>query len=238
VLFLDRLENNEVIVTASGPDAVVLLKTADIPVTHGGLFWQHAVNALAAAGLAIGLGIDLDTIRSGLRRYGREFAAAYCRLSLVDGFPVRIMFDYAASPPGFAATVTVTDAMPVSGRKFCAVTVAGNRPDWIFDETAAALAGHFQRYVLYELPPYRRGRKPGEIASRLAEAFLAVGIDPALISVVEGNEQAAQLIAREARRDDLVVVFGSDSRQTIDYYRAAFRERRDAGKDEFSRAPA
>jgi len=86
----------------------------------------------SAAALAIGLGIDLDTIRTGLRRYGREVRPAACRLDLAGGFPVGIMFDFAASPPGFAAAITVTDAMAVSGRRFCAATVPGNRPDWVF----------------------------------------------------------------------------------------------------------
>jgi cyanophycin synthetase len=236
-LFLDGSRGAEIIVWASGSNVAELVKMVDIPATKNGVFWQHASNAMAAAGLALGLGIGIDTIRLGLRRYGKEFAAAYCRLQMVDEFPVRVLFDHAASPPGFAATLSATNSMDVSGRRLCAVTVAGNRPDWVFAESAAAIAGHFQRYVVYELPRYRRGRRAGEIASGLAGALVAAGVDKTLISVVEGNEQAAQLIAREAKPDDLVVVFGSDSRQTIDYYRAAFARRLDP-VDESSRAQA
>jgi hypothetical protein len=127
--------------------------------------------------------------------------------------------------------------MGVTGRTFCAVTIVGNRPDWTFAESAAALAGHFQRYVVYELSRYRRGRKPGEIASGLARALFAAGVDKGQISVVDGNEQAAQLIAREAKTDDFVVVFGSDARHTIGCYRAAFAQRHDPAS-ELSRAQA
>jgi cyanophycin synthetase len=233
-VYIDRSGGEEMIVSASGSNAVSVLRTSEIPVTKGGLFWQHASNAMAAAALAIGLGIDIETIRMGLRRYGKEYAAAFSRLQIADDFPVPILFDFAASPPGFAATLTTTASVKVSGSRFCAFTIAGNRPDWSFAESAAALAGHFQRYVVYELPRYRRGRKPGEIASGLARALVAAGVDKGLISVVEGNEQAAQLIAREAKPDDFVVVFGSDSRHTIDYYRAAFAQ----GHNELSRAQA
>jgi len=236
-LFLDGNRGAEIIAWTLGSNTVELVKMADIPATENGVFWQHASNAMAAAGLALGLGIDIDTIRLGLRRYGKEFAAAYCRLQMVDEFPVRVLFDHAASPPGFTATLTATNTMDVSGRRFCAVTVAGNRPNSIFAESAAAIAGHFQRYVVYELPRYRRGRRVGEIASGLAHALVAAGVDKTLIAVVEGNEQAAQLIAREATPDDLVVVFGSDSRETIDYYRAAFAQRTDS-VSELSRAQA
>jgi cyanophycin synthetase len=224
VLYIDR-SGDEMIVSASGTHTISVVRASEIPVTKGGLFWQHVSNAMAAAGLAIGLGIDIETIRAGLRRYGKEYAAAFCRLQIVDKFPVPILFDYAASPPGFAATLTAIGSMNTSGRTFCAVTIAGNRPDWTFAEGAAAIAGRFQRYVVYELPQYRRGREPGEIASGLARALVAAGVDEALISVVNGNEQAAQLIAQEAKPEDFIVVFGSDSRRTIGCYRAAFAQR-------------
>jgi len=237
VLYINRGAGEETIVSASGSNVVSLVRTSEIPVTEGGVFWQHASNAMAAAGLAIGLGIDIDTIRVGLRRYGKEFAAAFCRLQIVDDLPLPILFDQTASPPGFTASLRAIASMNISGRRFCAVTIAGNRPDWTFAESAAAIAGHFQRYVVYELPRYRRGRKLGEIASSLARALLAAGVDKGLISVVEGNEQAAQLIAHEAKPDDFVVVFGSDSRQTINCYPAAFAQR--AGQaSEWSRAQA
>jgi cyanophycin synthetase len=237
VLYLDRSAGEETIVSASGSNAVSLLGASEIPVTQGGLFWQHASNAMAAAGLAIGLGIDIETIREGLRRYGKGYPGAFGRLQMVEDLPVPILFDFAASPPGFANTTATISSIPVSGLRFCALTVAGNRPDWTFAESAAAIKGHFQRYVVYELPRYRRGRKPGEIASGLARALIAAGVEKTLVSVVEGNEQAAQLIAREAKLDDFIVVFGSDSRRTIDCYRAAFAQRR-AGADELSRAEA
>ena len=233
VLYIDRSNGADTIVSASGSNAVSLIKTSEIPVTRGGVFWQHASNAMAAAGLALGLGIDIETIRAGLSRYGKEYAAAFCRLQIVDEFSVPVLFDHAASPPGVTASLTAIDSMNISGRRFCAVTVAGNRPDWTSAEVAAAIAGHFQRYVLYELPRYRRGRKPGEIAFGLAHALFAAGVDKALVSVVEGNEQAAQLIGREAKPDDFIVVFGSDSRQTIDYYRAAFAQRENPASELF-----
>ena len=217
-------DGRETIMVASGVASVALLRTADVPVTRGGLLWQHSSNAMAAAALAIGLGIDLDTIRIGLRRYGREVRSAACRLAFEDGFPVDIMFDFAASPPGFAAAITVTDAMPVSGKRICAATVPGNRPDWVFAEAAAALVGHFQRYIFFELNEYRRGRKPGEISTRLVDAMLAAGVDPASVSVVDGHTDVAALVAREAKPGDLAIVFGMDKPKVIEQYRAAFRE--------------
>jgi cyanophycin synthetase len=221
-LFLAHQEGHETITIASGADAAVLLRTADILATRDGLFWQHSSNAMAAAALAIGLGIDLDAIREGLRRYGGKFRPASCRLAFGDGFPVEILFDYAASPPAFAATITATRTIPVSGRRYCVATVPGNRPNWVFAESAAALAGHFQRYIFFELEDYRRGRNPGEIVARLSDATLAAGADPASVSGVGSHKEAAEMIAREARPGDLVVVFGMDKPAIVEQYRVAF----------------
>lgn len=225
-LFLAATDGHETIMVASGSDAIPLLRTADIPATRNGLFWQQSMNAMAAAALAIGLGVDRDAIREGLRRYGKAFRAASCRLAVDDDIPVATLFDFAVSPPGFAAAITVTDAMPVSGTRFCVATVVGNRPDWIFPESAAALAGHFGRYVFFELEDYRKGRKPGEITARLSKAVLAAGVDPKHVSVVDTYADAASLVAREAKPGDLIVVFGADKPADIEQYRAAFRDAR------------
>lgn len=214
------------IMVASGSNATALLGTAEVPVTANGIFWQHASAAMAAAALALALGVDMDTIKGGLRRYGREFPAAACRLVFPDGFPTRILFDRTTSGPAYAAAVSVTDQILVSGKRICAMTVVGNRPDWAFGESAAALAGHFQRYVCFEREDYRRGRKPGEISERLAEALIAAGVAPASVSVAHTYMDAAKTIAGEAAEEDLVVVFGTNSSALVEQYRAAFRETR------------
>jgi cyanophycin synthetase len=75
-LFLVNRYGLETIVVAFGSDESPLLTTEDIPATKIGLSWFHAMNAMAAAALAVGLGIDLDDIREGLRRYGGEYLGA------------------------------------------------------------------------------------------------------------------------------------------------------------------
>jgi cyanophycin synthetase len=225
-LFLAKKDGREMIIVASGSDAVPLLATADVPATKDGLIWFHGTNAMAAAALAIGLGIELDALRAGLRRYGREYAAAALRMVFAEGFPMRVMFDSSGKAPAYAAAVTVMDAIEVPGKRICAITLPGNRPDWAFAESAAAVAGHFQRYICFEREDYRRGRKPGEIATLLANALTAAGVAPEAVAVTGGHKDAARLLAGEATERDFIVVFGTDSIATVEDYRAAFREMR------------
>ena len=65
--------------------------------TNGGLIWFHAVNALSAAALAIGLDIGHDAIRAGLRRYGKEYAGAMPRTVFAEGFPMVTVEDCRAA---------------------------------------------------------------------------------------------------------------------------------------------
>ena len=68
-------------------------------------------------------------------------------------------------------------------------------------------------------------RKPGEIAARLADALIAAGVGPSAVSVAASHKASAGLVARAATVDDFVVVFGVDSRATVEEYRAALREK-------------
>ena len=223
-LFLAKRDGRETIVVASQSGEIPLLATDEVPATNGGLIWFHGVNALSAAALAIALGIGHDAIRSGLRRYGKEYAGAMLRAVFAEGFPMRVLFDSSGKGPAYVAAVTVTDKISVVGKKICVITVPGNRPDWAFAESAAAVAGHFQRYICFERTEYLRGRKPGEIVSRLADALVAAGVAREAVATTGGHKDAALLLAREATDEDFIAVFGTESMATVDDYRQAFRE--------------
>jgi cyanophycin synthetase len=76
-LFLANRDGRDTIVVASGSVETTLLAAAEIPATKSGSI-ELTMNAMAAAALAIGLGIDLDDIRAGLRRFGPGYAVPFC----------------------------------------------------------------------------------------------------------------------------------------------------------------
>jgi cyanophycin synthetase len=200
-----------------------LIGTAEFPASMGGVIRPNIANAMAASGLAIGLGIEHHCIREGLARYEITMASTKGRFNFPDGFPVRILFDRAADPPGLTAVISVLEAMAPAGKRFCALTAPGNRPDWHFEECAAIVAGHFDRFVCYEREKYRRGKPPGEIAARLSRGLAAAGIDAGAILVVDSPSDAARTIAGDADPGDFVAVFGWDATMSVEEYRAAFR---------------
>ena len=220
-------EGREAIMHAAANAVRPLIGTAEFPASLGGVIRPNIANAMAASGLAIGLGIEPRFIRDGLAHYEITVASSRGRFNFPDGFPVRILFDRAADPPGLTAVTSVIEAMAPAGKRICALTAPGNRPDWHFEECAAIVAGHFDKFVCYEQEDFRRGKPPGEIAARLSRALAAAGADASCIQRSQSTSEAAHIIASLAHPGDFVAVFGWNIATSVEEYRAAFRE---AGK--------
>jgi cyanophycin synthetase len=223
-LFLRGKGSGEEIVISEDGKETPLLPVSGIPSAVNGIVRFNIANAMAAAALALGLDVPLDLIREGLRCYDNSMENAVGRFSFVDGFPMPIVFDRAAQPPALVSAATALRQFPVSGRRLCAVTTAGNRPGWHFAESAAAIARDFDFFVCYERTELLRGRKPGEIAALFRDGLAAAGVDGARVATAPSNKDAAAIIAAEAQPGDLVAVFCSDVPNSVGEYRAAFAQ--------------
>ena len=76
-LFLANRDRRDTIVVATGPNERPLLTTGEISAMNGGSIEPPSMNAMAAAAIAMGLGIDLDDVRTGLKRCGAEYAIPF-----------------------------------------------------------------------------------------------------------------------------------------------------------------
>ena len=66
--------NGRLLVLYEGEEQVSLLWARQIPVTPGGKAEHNIQNAMFAAAIAAGLGVDAETIRQGLRTFEMPFA--------------------------------------------------------------------------------------------------------------------------------------------------------------------
>lgn len=220
---LREVKGKEVISIESKSGSTPLVAAVDLPATMNGLIRANVFNAVAATALALGLEQSPDHIREGLNRHDTSLEKSGGRFSLVNGFPIKIMFDRAAHATSLGMLVPVTDAIPTKGKRICAITVVGNRPDWVYSEAMTVVAGHFDRYICYECEDYLRGRNPGELGALMAAELQKAGVKAESIAFAESNADAARLVAREAGADDFVAVLGINA-NSVEEYRAAFRE--------------
>jgi cyanophycin synthetase len=95
-----------------------LLRASEIPATLGGLAEFNVQNALAAAAMALGGGIELSAVRLALATFGAAFEQNPGRLNVFDGHGFRVILDYAHNPAGMMALRDLlTRLRPTYGRQ-------------------------------------------------------------------------------------------------------------------------
>ncbi|MGE0737274.1 MAG: Mur ligase family protein [Alphaproteobacteria bacterium] len=192
-----------------------------IPAVYDGKVRHNIANALAAVALADGLDVPAARIAAGLMRFDASIEHSQGRFNFVEEFPATVLFDFAHNPPAIAATVNSVGKFGHSGRRICLVSSPGNRPDDQIDDCARAVAGHFDYYICFERVEWRRGRRAGEIAGRLADALGKAGTAAMSIASAATEREALALAAPLMSDGGLVVVLGTDVRSSLPGLRAA-----------------
>jgi cyanophycin synthetase len=148
------------LVEAEGGRTSALLPVADVAGSFGGKADHVIANALAAAAAARALGIPASMVARGLR----TFDPHRCNPGRGCAFQIEetpILVDYAHNPAAVWAVGGLLGR--VWGRAgVAAVTLPGDRCDELVMDTARAVAGRFDRVVVYEDEDLR-GRRPGEM---------------------------------------------------------------------------
>jgi cyanophycin synthetase len=210
-----------VVLTGNGGEDVVevhdgarctrLFAVADLPATFGGRALHNLENAMFAAALALGMGIDIDTTRQALQEFHSSYEMNPGRLNFYEGHPFRVFFDYVHNEAGFRAICDVVDRLGVEGRRICALTMAGDRSEDHMGLVAGIVAAHFDRFVCFTSSDLLRGRRIDEIPAILRAALAANGIADENIEVVLDEKEAIDATLRSAQPGDLVALLNTYS---------------------------
>jgi cyanophycin synthetase len=217
-----RLASGETIVICRGGSEIPVLRVDSIPATRGGIVRFNVANALAAVALAYGMKVPVETIVAGLSAFNLSLEHSPGRFNLVDGFPLPVLFDFANNPPALGATINSIDRLTCAGRRICAFTSPGNRPDHQIEDCGRVVSGHFNYYICFERSDWRRGRAESEIVRRLEHGLLTAGVREDQIASAFTQERALEIAAKVANSDDLLVVLGTDVKKSIGDLRRAF----------------
>jgi cyanophycin synthetase len=212
----------ETIVIRRGGGEIPVMRVDRIPATRGGIVRFNVANALAAVALAYGMKVPVETIAAGLSVFDLSLEHSPGRFNLVDGFPLRVLFDFANNPPALGATINAINRLTCVGRRICAFTSPGNRPDHQIEDCGKVVSGHFNYYICFERSDWRRGRAESEIVRLLEHGLLTAGVREDQIASAFTQERAFEIAAKVANVDDLLVVFGTDVGKSIGYLRTAF----------------
>ncbi len=209
-IVLEKAMNGDMITIYDNGTHIPVLWSHLVPATMEGKAMHNVQNAMFAAVMAYGFGVDLDNIRHGLRTFDTSFFQAPGRTNVFDEHPFKVILDYAHNPAAFRAIADLVDRLDVTGRRLAVVAVPGNRRDEDVIEATEILAGHFDHYIC-KADDNRRKRGHDEIPKMLQEGFIKQGVAAEAITVIPSEVEAVDHGLNMAQEGDLLVVFGDDS---------------------------
>jgi cyanophycin synthetase len=186
-----------------------LLWTHLIPATVQGLALHNVQNAMFAAALARGLGIDLEGIRLGLRSFDNSFIQTPGRTNIYDQHPFRVILDYAHNPAAVKTMCGLVERLGADRAKSVSLTVPGDRRDEDILEIGRIAAGHFERYICHRDSDLR-GRDHLEVPEMLREALRKNGVGAEQIEVIADERTANQSALEMAGPGDLLLLLSED----------------------------
>jgi len=208
-LVLEEEAGGHMIVLCDMGRRVPLLWTCLIPATVQGVALHNVQNAMFAAALAHGLGIDDEGIRLGLRTFGNSFAQTPGRMNIYDDHPFRVILDYAHNPAAVHTMCSLVDRLGAEQRKIVSLTVPGDRRNEDILAIGRIAAGSFDRFICHR-DSDSRGRDHLEVPEMLREALCSAGVRPQQIQVVAEEQAATQLALEMACPGDLLLLLSED----------------------------
>lgn len=163
------------------------------------LGFHNIYNALAAAGAAYSLGLNLRSIKAGLER----MEALSHRLELVKIGQVRVLNDaYNASPESMAAAIRILRNLGGKGRR---IAVLGD----MLELGRHGPSAHQELGRFLASATIDRLLTVGELARMIAQGALKAGMDKGHIIVCGDNKHAYERLTQIIKPGDRVLVKGS-----------------------------
>lgn len=196
------LKEGDVVICSPKP-SVRLLSVVEVPITLGGVATFNIANVLAAVAALHGLGIPVDTIRSGIRTFHPSATQNPGRMNLIDFVTFKVLVDYAHNVPAVKA-LGKTLPQITKGRKIVVAHGTGNRPGKSIREFGSVLAEVYDHVIVTDLDP--RGRTRGETSELVRAGALAKGLAAEHVEVIDDPNEAIDRAFSLVGSGDLIVV--------------------------------
>lgn len=211
-------DDNIVIQKDSNYETLIDIKS--IGITLNGILKYNIENAMASCAAAIGLGIDHNTIRQGLKSF-------YCnqnpgRFNMYYVNNKMVILDYGHNKEGYKC---VLDGLKhIEHHKLIGVIgVPGDRADSDIVEVGKCAGENFD-YIFIKEDSEQRGRTKGEVIDLLEKGVLASTFHRMNIRIIPDETEAFNAALDLAEPDDIVIVFFEKSEPLIDIMRSKLNE--------------
>lgn len=181
------------------------------PVTMGGMAPFMIANALAACLAAFCQGVDIETIRQGIRTFTTSAEQTPGRMNLFNMGEYHVLLDYAHNPHGYEAVSSFVRNW--QGAKIGIIGGPGDRRNEDLRLLGKIAAGVFDRIIIKE-DDDKRGREAGEAASLIAKGIFAEN-SQINYEIILSETEALEKGLNDAKPGNLVVIFPESVTKTI-----------------------
>jgi cyanophycin synthetase len=178
-------------------------KAINIPMTMKGMAPFMIANALASCLATFAQGVDIESIRQGVRTFQTSAEQTPGRMNFFDIDNYHVLLDYAHNPHGFQAVGDFVRNW--QGRKIGVVGGPGDRRDEDLILLGSIAAEIFDRIVIKE-DRDPRGRKRGEVADLIVKGISQINSE-VNYEIILDETKAIDLACSQAQEQDLVVIF-------------------------------
>ena len=145
----------------------------DVPITRNGTLPFQVENVMAAVAAAWAVGLDWNTIRSGLASFKNDAAGVPGRFNMMDFRGATVIADYGHNTDAMKALVAAVDTLPAK-RRSVVISGAGDRRDSDIRDQTQILGEAFDDVILYQ-DAAQRGRADGEVMALLRQGLQDAG---------------------------------------------------------------
>jgi cyanophycin synthetase len=177
-----------------------------VPLTRGGSINFQVENVMAAVAAAWAVGLQWETLKSGLASFVSDAHNAPGRFNVMDYRGATVIADYGHNPDAMRALVAAVDAMPATRgqRRSVVISGAGDRRDSDIRDQTIILGKAFDDVLLYQ-DAAQRGRADGEVMALLREG-LAGASRTTRIDEIRGEFVAIDTALERLQPGDLCLV--------------------------------
>ncbi len=198
-----------IVLRAHGKETMVL-RTLDIPATFNGLARHNVDNAMFAVAITHSMGIELDSIRTALRKFTCDFKNTPGRTNILYDESFTVMLDYGHNPEGIRAIGELVEDMDIEGKLVCVLSSPSNREPDHFIAIAEAAAESFDHIICsnwYDL----RNRPAEFVPDALSDALITCGFDKDEITVCSDPDDSIKNALQNLAEDNFLVIFGDQA---------------------------
>ena len=203
------------LVLAEGGKARKVVRAEEIPITFGGVARYNISNALAAMALCSVLGVDDESLATGLRSFSGDVSVNPGRGNLYEKNGIRVFIDFAHNEHGLKAVAETVRAFKAS-RNIVLMGQAGDRSN---EEIGAFLSAACELepapLLVCDLPGYERGRLPGQVADLICQLAITEGLEQEAVKRFDSPVEGVQYALSSAREGDCMVLLALTQRAEV-----------------------